>query len=63
MEDKYKAQKNYAKNNIKKVSCSFQKDFVEQFVQSCNELGITQSSVVRKAMQDTIEKAQKNKER
>ena len=29
MEDKYKAQKKYAKSNVKKLSCSFNKEFVE----------------------------------
>lgn len=59
MEDKYKAQKKYAKSNIKKLSCSFNKDFVEQFVEACHALGITQAQVVREAMQNTIDQAQK----
>lgn len=31
IEDKYKAQKKYAKNNIKKLSCSHPAEFVNQF--------------------------------
>lgn len=59
MEDKYIAQKKYAKNNIKKLSCSFQKEFVEQFAQSCKTLNIKQSDVIRQAMQEVIDKAAK----
>jgi len=57
MENKYAAQKKYAKNNLKKLSCSFKKDFVEEFADSCRKLDIKQSDVIRKAMQDIINKA------
>lgn len=59
MEDKYKAQKKYAKSNIKKLSCSFNKDFVDEFKEACQTLGVTQSQIVREAMQNTIERAKK----
>lgn len=58
MDDKYTAQKKYAKQNVKKVSCSFNKEFVESFVEACHKLGITQASVIRKAMEETIAKAE-----
>lgn len=61
MQDKYLSQKKYAKNNIKKLSCSFQKDFVDEFKESCKALGITQSEVIRKAMQETIDKAKESR--
>ena len=57
MENKYVAQKKYAKNNIKKLSCSFQKEFVEEFAISCKSLGVSQAEVIRKAMQEVIDQA------
>lgn len=63
MEDKYKAQKKYAKSNIKKLSCSFNKDFVDEFKEACQTLGVTQSQIVREAMQNTIERAKKKSEK
>lgn len=62
MEDKYQAQKKYAKKNIKKLSCSFNKEFVDQFRDACKSLDITQSDVIRQVMQETIDKAQKNRD-
>lgn len=56
MKDKYSAQKKYAMNNIKKLGCSYQADFVDQFKAACRGLGITQSEVIRSAMQATIDK-------
>lgn len=61
MQDKYLSQKKYAKNNIKKLSCSFQKAFVDEFKQACKTLGLTQSEVIRKAMQETIDKAKESR--
>ena len=61
-QDKYAAQKKYAKNNIKKLSCSFQATFVDEFKEACKILGMTQSEVIRKAMQETIDCAAKNKD-
>ncbi len=55
--DKYTAQKKYAKSNIKKLSCSFKKEFVDDFADSCRKLNIKQSDVIRNAMQDIIDKA------
>lgn len=63
MEDKYKAQKKYAKSNIKKLSCSFNKDFVDEFKEAYQTLGVTQSQIVREAMQNTIERAKKESEK
>ncbi|WP_282195151.1 hypothetical protein [Thomasclavelia cocleata] len=61
MKDKYAAQKKYAKKNIKKLSCSFQGEFVDEFASSCKKLGIKQSDVIRETMQKIIDQAkQKN---
>ncbi len=57
MENKYAAQKKYAKSNIKKLSCSFKKEFVDDFRDACLKLNIKQSDVIRKAMQDVIDQA------
>lgn len=61
MQDKYTSQKKYAKNNIKKLSCSFQKKFVDEFKEACRALGLTQSEVIRSAMQATIDKAKESR--
>lgn len=55
--DKYAAQKKYAKKNIKKLSCSFKGEFVDEFRNACLKLNIKQSDVIKKAMQDVIDKA------
>lgn len=60
MEDKYKAQKKYAKNNIKKLSCSYQAEFVDSFREACTKLGIRQAEVIRKTMQEVIDMANEN---
>jgi hypothetical protein len=63
MDDKYKAQKKYAKANIKKLSCSYPSEFVEEFRDACNKLGIKQSEVIRKTMEAVIENAKKDQSR
>ena len=47
MDDKYKAQKKYAKSHIKKLSCSYPAEFVDAFRDACNTLGVKQSEVIR----------------
>lgn len=59
IEDKYKAQKKYAKNNIKKLSCSYPAEFVNQFRDVCKNLKIKQAKVIRKTMQQVIDEAEK----
>ena len=54
------AQKKYAKANIKKLSCSYPSEFVEEFRDACNKLGIKQSEVIRKTMEAVIENAKKD---
>lgn len=45
------------KQNMKFVRGKYKKDFVDEFKTACDQLGITQSEVIRLAMQQTIEKA------
>ncbi len=52
----------WAKQNMGTVKASYKKDFVQEFKASCKELGITQSEVFRKAMQNVIDEYQKPKE-
>jgi hypothetical protein len=59
IEDKYKAQKKYAKNNIKKLSCSYPAEFVNQFKDAWKKLNIKQAEVIRKTMQQVIDEAEK----
>lgn len=49
----------WKKKNMKTVRASYKKEFVEQFTDACNKLGIKKSDVIRKAMQGTIEQAEK----
>lgn len=49
--------KRWCKENMKQVKASYKAEFVEEFKEACKKLGIKQSDVIRKAMQDTIEKA------
>lgn len=45
------------KQNMKFVRGKYKKEFVDEFKAACDRLGITQSEVIRSAMQQTIEKA------
>lgn len=60
--DQKKYIRDWKKENMGSVAARYKKDFVDQFKQACTELGITQSEVFRKAMQETINKAQKNRD-
>lgn len=58
-DDKYAAQKRYQEKNMLPVKASYKKEFVQEFKDACKKLGITQSDVIRSAMIDAIEKANK----
>lgn len=47
----------WKKKNMKQVKATYKNDFVDEFKEACNILGITQSEVIREAMQATIGKA------
>lgn len=49
--------KEWKKKNMKQIKVTYKNDFVEEFKEACKKLGITQSDVIRQAMQDTIDKA------
>ena len=57
-ENEYKRE--WKKENMKIVKATFKNDFVDQFKNACKSLNITQAEVIRKAMEDTIEKAKSN---
>ena len=59
MVKKSEAQARWEKENLLFVRGQYKSDFVLQFKEACKKLNITQSSVIRKAMQETIEKANK----
>lgn len=46
---------------MKGISAKYKKEFVDAFRQSCDELGLVQSDVFRKAMQQVIEEAREKK--
>lgn len=55
--DQAKYMREWQKENMKQVKASYKTEFVDEFKEACKKLGIKQSDVIRKAMQDTIEKA------
>ena len=59
--DQQKYMQEWSKQNMMFVSARYKKDFVLEFKEACQGLGITQSEVVRNAMIDTIEKFKKSK--
>ena len=52
-----KYMREWQKENMKQVKASYKTEFVDEFKEACKKLGIKQSDVFRKAMQDMIEKA------
>lgn len=52
-----KYMREWQKENMKQVKASYKTEFVDEFKEACKKLGIKQSDVFRKAMQDTIKKA------
>lgn len=54
-----KYQQQWDKENIKFVRGGYKAEFVDEFKAACKQLGITQSAVIRKAMEETIKKAEK----
>lgn len=51
-------QNEWIKQNMKQVGSAYKIDFVDQFKAACKKLGISQSEIFRKAMQEVIEKAE-----
>ena len=55
--DQAKYMREWHKEHMKQVKASYKTEFVDEFKEACKKLGIKQSDVIRKAMQDMIEKA------
>lgn len=47
----------WQKENMKAIKASYSSSFVDSFKEACQILGISQSSVFRKAMEETIKNA------
>lgn len=47
----------WQKENMACVSAKYKKEFVQEFKAACAALGLKQSEVFRRAMEDVIEKA------
>lgn len=56
-EEKYKQQ--WQKENMATVIAKYNKEFVNEFKEACKKLDVKQSAVIRKAMQETIDQANK----
>lgn len=50
-------QSDWDKKNLSTVIAKYRKDFVLEFKDACKALGISQSDVIREAMQQIIDKA------
>ena len=44
--------------NMMRVSATYKNEFVLAFREACQKLGVSQSEVIRNAMQEVIEKAE-----
>lgn len=55
--DQIKYQNDWKKENMKQVGGSYKNEFVEQFKAACKKLGVSQSEVIKSAMEETIKKA------
>lgn len=49
----------WIKENYMRVGGSYPKAFAQEFKDACKQLGLSQSEVFKKAMQETIENAKK----
>ena len=52
--------KQWTKSNMKAVGASYKTEFVNEFREACEKIGIKQSAVFREAMEAVIEKAKKD---
>lgn len=55
----YPQQAKWQKANMKSVIAKYKIEFVDEFKDACMHLGITQSDVIRKAMNRTIADAKR----
>ena len=61
IQSKKKYVRQWTKSNMKTVSVSYKTEFVTEFREACEKLGIKQSAVFREAMEAVIEKAKKTR--
>lgn len=47
----------WQKDNMKSISVRYNSAFVDEFKKACKSLGLVQSEVIRKAMQEVIDQA------
>ncbi len=57
--NQYARMSEWQKQNMKSVIAKYKSDFVDDFREACVKLGISQSDVIRKAMQKTITDSKK----
>lgn len=50
----------WAKQNMKGISVSYKREFVDEFKVALRTLGLKQSEVFRKTMEDVIQQAKQN---
>ncbi len=50
-------QNNWLKEKYTKIGASYPNEFVQEFKEACKVLGVSQSSLIRKMMEETIEQA------
>lgn len=53
-----KYQNDWKKQNMKQVGGSYKTEFVDEFKAACKKLDVSQSEVIRAAMEETIRKAE-----
>ena len=56
--DQVKYQNQWIKENMSEVRARYRNDFVTEFKTACKKLGVSQSEVIRAAMEETIRKAE-----
>ena len=52
-----KYQNQWIKENMKTVRGTYRNELVDEFREACRKLGVSQSEVIRKAMEQTIKEA------
>ncbi len=50
-------QNKWIKENTAPISARYPKELVTEFKEACKKLGVSQSTIFRKVMEETIEKA------
>ena len=56
--DQIKYQNQWIKENMSEVRARYRNDFVDEFKTACKKLGVSQSEVIKAAMEETIRKAE-----